>query len=190
MGRPEGDRIRHPRRIHAVAHDFRAKDVWEFSEPDLAETSLLDADYADEFALITCTAATPEQWARAMFGDIPTVAERLIWRGLLGIRLSRGRSARTIAGWRIAERGDRWIRLEADSWFLSANLIVRTTGDGVSLTTVVRYDRSIGRVIWAPLSAIHRRLIPGVLRSADEIRAPRRRESDSRSRATQPSGRT
>jgi hypothetical protein len=125
-------------------------------------------DYADQFALTTPAEATPEQWARAMFGNVPGPAQILIWRVVLGLRLdlSRRRSPETVAGWRIAARGDDWIRLEATSWFLSAALTVRT-GDGrVGLRTTLRYDRPIGRVVWPPLSAIHRRLIPGVLRTA------------------------
>ena len=36
-----------------------------------------------------------------MFGSVPSPAERLIWRGLLGLRLARGRSPATVGGWRI-----------------------------------------------------------------------------------------
>jgi hypothetical protein len=96
---------------------------------------LPDIDYADQFTLATDVDATPEQWARAMFGDVPSVAELLIWRGLLGLRLSRGRSPATVAGWQIGERGDDWIRLEAASWFLTGNLLVQTPDGRVSLAT-------------------------------------------------------
>jgi len=47
-----------------------------------ALSSLPDIDYADQFTLTTDADATPEQWARAMFGDVPSVAELLIWRAL------------------------------------------------------------------------------------------------------------
>ncbi|MBB6350086.1 hypothetical protein FHU36_006658 [Nonomuraea muscovyensis] len=135
-------------------------------ESVLAHSSLSRIDYADRFTLATDANATPEQWARAMFGDVPSVAERFIWRGLLGIRLSRGRSPGTVAGWRIAERGEGWIRLEAASWFLTGNLLVEATDGRVSLGTFVRYDRRLGRSVWHPLSAVHRRLAPGLLRDA------------------------
>jgi hypothetical protein len=131
-----------------------------------ALSSVPDVDYVDHFTLATDTDATPEQWARAMFGDVPSIAEQLIWRGLLQLRLSPGRSPDTVAGWRIGGRGPDWIRLEAASWFLTGNLLV-TTGHGrVSMTTVLRYERSLGRRVWPPLSAFHRRLVPGVLRGA------------------------
>jgi hypothetical protein len=71
-------------------------------------------DYADLFVLTlpTPAAATPEGWARAMFGNVPSPAERLIWRVLLGLRLACGRSSATVGGWRIGGRGTDWIRLE------------------------------------------------------------------------------
>jgi hypothetical protein len=131
-----------------------------------ALSSLPDADYADMFTLPTAAGATPEQWARAMFGDVPSFTEQLIWRGLLGLRLSRGRSPDTVAGWRIAERGENWVRLEAASWFLTGNFVVRAADARVSLATFLRYDRSLGRLLWPPLSALHRRLVPGLLRAA------------------------
>jgi hypothetical protein len=128
--------------------------------------SLPEVDYGDLFTLPTDARATPEQWARAMFGNVPGPAERLIWRGLLGLRLSRRRSAATVGGWRIGGRGEHWIRLEADSAFLTGNLIVQTADGRVSLVTLLHYDRRLGRSVWPPLSAIHRWLVPRVLRGA------------------------
>ncbi|GIH96038.1 hypothetical protein Psi01_66680 [Planobispora siamensis] len=128
--------------------------------------SFPDADYADRFTLSTDVDASPERWARAMFGDVPDAAEMLIWRGLLGLRLSPGRSPATVAGWRIGGRGDDWIRMEAASWFLSANLLVQTADGRVSLTTFLRYDRWPGHAVWPPLAVVHRLLVPRVLREA------------------------
>jgi hypothetical protein len=130
--------------------------------------SLPDVDYGDLFTLDTDTDTdtTPEQWARAMFGDVPGAAELLIWRGLLGLRLSPGRSPGTVAGWRIGGQGGDWIRLEAASWFLSCNLLIQTAAGQVSLATLLHYDRRLGRGMWTPLSAVHRRVVPGLLRDA------------------------
>jgi hypothetical protein len=129
-----------------------------------ALSSLPGIDYADQFTLFTQTDVPPEQWARAMFGDVLSIAELLIWRGLLGLRLSRGRSPATVAGWRIGDRGDDWIRLEAASWFLTGNLLVQTADGRVSLSTFLHYDRCLGQAVWPPLSAVHRRLVPRLLR--------------------------
>jgi hypothetical protein len=128
--------------------------------------SMPDFDYIDHFTLATDADATPEQWARAMFGDVPSIAEQLIWRGLLQLRLSPDRSSATVAGWRIGGRGPDWVRLEAASWFLTGNFLVKAAGGRVSLTTVLRYDRRLGRRLWPPLSAFHRLLVPGLLRGA------------------------
>jgi hypothetical protein len=131
-----------------------------------ALSSLPDIGYADRFTLSTEVDATPEQWARAIFGDVPSPAELLIWRGLLGLRLSQGRSPTTVAGWRIGDQGDDWIRLEAASWFLTGNLLIQVDDGRVSLATFLHYYPRLGRGLWPPLSPIHRRLVPGLLRDA------------------------
>ncbi|MEV4538113.1 hypothetical protein AB0J82_30455 [Asanoa sp. NPDC049518] len=138
----------------------------EIPAPERALSSLAVVDYADHFTLATEVKATAEQWARAMFGDTPSAGEILIWRVILGLRLRRGRSPDTVAGWRIGARGDDWIRLEAQSWFLSANLVVHAPVGRVSLWTFLRYGGPVGRYAWPPLSAVHRGLVPGVLRTA------------------------
>ena len=144
--------------------------------------SLPAIDYADLFTLSTPAEATPEGWARAMFGNVPSLGERLIWRGLLGLRLARGRSPATVGGWRIGGRGADWIRLEVASGFLTCNLLVQTADGRVSLATFLHYDRWLGRRLWPPLSAIHRRLVPGVLRGAAE-RVARGCQTESRVRS-------
>jgi hypothetical protein len=137
-----------------------------------ALSSLPEIDYADRFTLSTDVDATPERWARAIIGDVPSAAELLIWRGLLGLRLSKGRSPTTVAGWQIGGCGHDWIRLEAASWFLTGNLLVQTAVGRVSLGTFLHYDRRLGHGLWSPLSPLHRRLVPGLLRDA-EARAAR-----------------
>ncbi|WP_207935710.1 hypothetical protein [Actinomadura sp. KC216] len=76
-----------------------------------------------------------------MFGDVPTLAERLIWRVLLGLRLAKGRSSDTVAGWQITGRGQNWFRLEAASWFLTGNLLVQAADGRVPLVTILRHDQ-------------------------------------------------
>jgi Protein of unknown function (DUF2867) len=125
-------------------------------------------DYTDRFGRRTVVRAAPERWARAMFGDVPGAGEVVIWRGLLGLRLDRSRSPDTVAGWRVTGRGDDRIRLEATGRVISGVLVVRTGDDEVSLTTRVRYEHPVARLWWPPLSAVHRFLVPRVLRAADE----------------------
>ena len=156
-------------RVPTEARVDGAVGVAEVGPTVLARGGLTRIDYVDHFAVgpVDGNAASPEQWARAMFGDVASAGEWFIWRGLLQLRLSRGRSQSSVAGWRIDERGKDWIRLKTDSWALSANLVVRATDTEVSLTTLIRYDRRLGiSVFWRMLSAVHRRLAPGLLRDA------------------------
>lgn len=134
----------------------------------LAMSSLSRVDYVDHFVLTQETepCESVERWARAMFGDTPDLIERLLWSGILGLRLHAGRSAATIAGWRISHRGEDWIRMSADSRSTSAELITRVTDVTVELTTVVQYERARARALWAPLAVVHRRLVPTLLRSS------------------------
>lgn len=138
----------------------------DVTESMRALSTLSRIDYADQFTLAVAPGATAEQWARAMFGDVPSLGERFVWRGVLGLRLDPRRSPARVGGWRVTGRAERWIRLEAASWFLTGNLVVTTAGDAVSWATFLRYDRQIAAVAWPPLSAVHRRLVPGVLRAA------------------------
>lgn len=134
--------------------------------PEARARSPLVAHYADHFAIAVDVRATPEQYARAMFGDVPSATELFIWRGLLQLRLHAGRSPHTVAGWHIAERSAEWIRLESRSHSLTVHLVVSAAAGELALTTLVRYDRAPGRWAWVPLSAIHRRLAPSVLLDA------------------------
>lgn len=133
----------------------------------LAMSALRHVGYADHFVLghVTDRRSDPERWARMMFGDTPDLLERLLWSGILGLRIQRGRSAGTIAGWRIADRGHDWISLRAASRSICVVLVVRITDETVELATVVRYDRSRGRTVWLPVAFVHRRLAPMLLRS-------------------------
>ncbi|MFI6155989.1 hypothetical protein ACIBCA_25275 [Kitasatospora sp. NPDC051170] len=134
--------------------------------------------YADLFALATDgTIATPEVWARAMLEQVAGIQGQFVWRVLLGLRLRprprprlrRGASPQHIAGWRIAERREGLIRVEAHGRMLTGNLVVRTDGDQVSLATVLRYRSPAGARIWKRLSAVHRRLTPDLLRDAHRL---------------------
>lgn len=127
-------------------------------------------DYADLFTLTTAGAdnRSAQQWARALFEDAAGLQGQLLWRVLLGLRLKSRRATGHVAGWRIAGRGDGWVRLAADSWFMTAHLIVRVGADHVSLATLIRYDRPVAEWIWVPMSKKHRQVAPGLLHEALE----------------------
>jgi hypothetical protein len=92
-------------------------------------------DYLDLFTVTTDDAAggSPEQWARAGVEVAAGLLGQFVWRVLVGLRLERRPSPHHVGGWKIADRGDNWIRLEAASRFLTAHLVVRVDDGEVSV---------------------------------------------------------
>lgn len=130
-------------------------------------------DYTDLFTVTTNGAddASPEQWSRTAIEGVAGGGGQFIWRGVLGLRLRSRPSTDRVGGWTIADRGDEWIRLEASSWFLTAHLVTRLDDGHLSAATFIRYDHPIAPLIWVPLSAIHRRLMPGLLAQTVRLRS-------------------
>jgi hypothetical protein len=128
----------------------------------------LPSDYADVFTATTSEAAdtSPERWARVALEGASPAGRFIAWRVLLGLRLEPRPSPDYVAGWKIAGRGDGWIRLEASSWFMTANIVFQVDDGHVSFATLIRYDRRIAALVWTPVSAVHRQLAPDVLRHA------------------------
>src|SRR5918994_3291786 len=130
-------------------------------------------DYIDGFTVTTNGAAdaTPEQWFRTALEDVAGRNGQVIWRGVLGLRLKSRPSAERVAGWKIADRGEDWIRLEASSWFMTAHLVTRLDDGQLFAGTCIRYDHPIAPLIWVPASAAHRRMMPGLLVKTVRLRA-------------------
>lgn len=130
-------------------------------------------DYIDLFTVTTNGAgdATPEQWVRTALEDVAGRGGQFIWRGILGLRLDSRPSTERVAGWKIADRGKDWIRLEASSWFLTVHLVTRVDDGHLSAGTFIRYDHPIAPLIWVPLSPVHRRLMPGLLGQTVRLRS-------------------
>jgi hypothetical protein len=135
--------------------------------PDVirALSSMESPDYIDLFTVTSNRAAdaSPERWCRTAIEDVAGLGGQFIWRGILGLRLKSRPSTERVGGWKIADRGEDWIRLEASSWFLNAHLVTRLDDGHLSVGTFIRYDRPIAALIWVPASAVHRRLMPGLL---------------------------
>jgi hypothetical protein len=129
---------------------------------------LADPDYVDVFTLRTSRATdrSSEAWARAVLEQTPVgrSAPRL-WRAL-GLRLGPRSSPDHVQGWRIADRGDGWIRLEASSWFMTAHAVVHVEEGRVAVALFLRYEHAVAALIWPPVSLMHRRAVPVMLRQA------------------------
>lgn len=111
--------------------------------------------------------APAEEWARAVLGNVPNLAENVIWSGLLRFKLHRQVSHTAIAGWQIGGRGgDNWVRLENSSWLMDANILVsKDQGQEVSFSTLLRYKSLAGRLVWSVLGVVHRWVLPRLLRA-------------------------
>ena len=130
-------------------------------------------DYNDLFTVTTnrVADASPEQWSRTAIEDVAGAGGQFIWCRVLRLRLDSRPSTDRVGGWKIADRGEGWIRLEASSWFLTAHLVIRLEDGRLSAGTFIRYDQPIAPLIWLPVSAIHRRLMPGLLDQTVRLRA-------------------
>lgn len=125
-------------------------------------------DYASLFTATTAQAAdrSPEEWARAIVAGVPAASRLIVWRAICGLRLDPGASADHIAGWRIADRGETWLRAEAASSFLTAHIVFQVDDRQLSFATFVRYDRPRAAVVWPPVAVVHHRAVPYLLRTA------------------------
>jgi hypothetical protein len=147
--------------------------LWQRNVPEAIRSrdTLTSPDYADIFTATTspATGRSSEQWARAVLegGPVPLrlfvpFAQRL----LLGLRLEPRPSSDYLLGWRIADRGDSWLRIEAASWFLTAHIIIQLDGEQLSFATFVSYDRRLAALVWPPVSIIRRQVGFALMRHA------------------------
>jgi hypothetical protein len=172
-----------PQRFTDYAYVAEATVVQQHDVPDAIRrvSGMTQPDYVDVFTVAASGAATtsPEQWTRAAIEDTAGRGGQFVWRVPCGLRLESHASPDRVGGWKIADRGDRWLRLEASGWFMTAHLVAMVDDDQVSVATFIHYDRSVGAIIWPTLAVVHRALMPGLLRgTASRIRRLRRASSE------------
>jgi hypothetical protein len=148
--------------------------TWQRDVPESIRSlgGLADPDYVDLFTATTNEASEKpvEDWARIALERVMPgylrlgvfVAQRL----LLGLRLGPRRSPDYIAGWKIADRGDSWVRIEAASWMMTASLVFKIDEARLSLATFLRYDRRMAALVWPPISIAHRKVGLALMRRA------------------------
>ena len=162
-------------------HAQTARTVWGVvgvhgvPEDVCCHTTLADADYVDLFTVRTPAAAngSAEEWARAILegAQLSRRNARPLWR-LMGLRLGPQRSPDHVNGWRITGRGDRWMRVETASWYLTAQAICRVDEGQVSISLSLRYDcRPVAALVWALVAGPHQRAVPVMLHQAARLMA-------------------
>jgi hypothetical protein len=146
---------------------------WHRDVPEAirALDTLTAPDYAD---IVTATVSetpsrTPEQWLHAALKGVPRgllLFVPFVQRVALGLRLQLRPSPDHVLGWKIADRGDKWLRLEAASWFLTGHVIFHVDDGQLSFASFIRYDRPPAALVWPPVSLIHRQVALALVRSA------------------------
>jgi hypothetical protein len=134
-----------------------------------ALTTLAEPNYVDLFTVTTPTATSrsAEEWARAVLEQTPVARRntRGLWR-LMGLRLGPPHSSDHVQGWKIAARGDNWLRVETASWYMTAQAVCLVEDGQVSISLSLRYDRPVAPLVWALVSGPHQRAVPVMLRQA------------------------
>lgn len=135
--------------------------------------ALPTADYADIVtATVDETPTDPDQFVQAVLKTLPRgliVLILFVQRVFLGLRLKLRPSPDHLLGWKIAERGENWIRIEAASWFLTGHVVMHADEGQLSLATFIHYDRRLAALVWPPVSLIHRQVALALVRSAIRV---------------------
>ena len=126
------------------------------------------ADYTSSFAVDVphAHANTPEHWARTTLEGAPRALRWFVllgWRVVLRLRLAPRGAAGSIMGWRISATTPDTITLEVGSSLVTAHKLLTVEESRVVMTTYVRYERTLGRVLWAVIVPIHHRIEPLLL---------------------------
>jgi hypothetical protein len=144
--------------------------VREVPEAVRSLTTFAEPDYVDLFTIRTPLAGqrSAEGWARAVLEEAALSRRnaRILWR-MMGLRLGPPQSPKHVQGWRIAARGDTWIRAEASSWYVSGQALCLVEDGQVSVSLSLRYEHPlVARLVWALIADPHQRALPVMLRQA------------------------
>ena|SRR5579885_1680466 len=146
------------------------------TRPDAASKfSAREADFccAYEIDVASNDQRSPEEWARSAWEGASAPLRWFMvigWKFVLGLRLGPRSSTDHMLGWRIVERTPELTVCQLDSSFLHATNSFRRSDGRLVWSTFVFYDRPIARVIWPPVSLIHRLLVRVSLRRAHRER--------------------
>jgi hypothetical protein len=88
------------------------------------------------------------------------------WRFVLGLRIGPRHSPGHILGWPIVDRRPDETVCRLQSRFLDAYNTFRLDEGKLVWSTLVVYERPIARVVWPPVSLLHRPMVRIALRRA------------------------
>ena len=132
-----------------------------------------DSDFACayEVTVLPGDHRSSEQWARAAWEGASAPLRWFMlagWRFVLGLRLGPRGSEDHVLGWQIIGRRPDETVCQLSSTFLSATNTFRLVDGTFIWSTFVTYKRPRARVIWPPVSVLHRLLVRMSLRRASK----------------------
>lgn len=144
---------------------METKTLPEAPEAIRAISTLATPDYADTYTHLAedATRWTPEEWARVCFNEVAGFKAWLLWRFVLLMKLKWWKASGTVCGWRIAERGPDWVRLEADGYRMRGELVYRITEGQAQLATIVEFKSPKAAVKWRKLQPTHNGVVPSLV---------------------------
>jgi hypothetical protein len=129
-------------------------------------------DYADAFeaTLRRGDHRTAEQVIRDGLEHAPPRLRAtivIVHRHVLRFRLGPISSPNHVVGWRVVTSEPDVVRLETTGPLIAATLVGRRVGTTTArLTTFVRYQRPLARIVWAVVGPLHRRVAPYLMARA------------------------
>ena len=125
----------------------------------------LAADYASSFqvCLTDAGARSAVQWARSVFEGAPLVLRWFLvlgWTTVLRLRLGPRSSPDHVLGWEIASATPDTLTLRARSTLVTAHKVLAVDNGRLTVTTLVRYERPLARLVWSAIAPIHHRIEP------------------------------
>jgi len=126
------------------------------------EPSERDFACAYEIAIASGDKRSSEEWARDIWEGAPAPVRWFMiagWRFVLRLRLGPLHSPDNILGWRIVDRSADETVCQLGSGLLDARNIFQRADGALIWSTFVSYERRGARVIWLPVSLVHRLLV-------------------------------
>ena len=136
-----------------------------------ALSTLARVDYSDAFRVEFADGPvfSGAEWARETLEGASAKARRELSRGwpLLGLKMAPAGAEDAVLGWRLRHDGEDFALLGAESRLgMPAELLFRPEPDGLLFATFIAFRNPLMRMVWAPIGAPHRRVVPALLRRA------------------------
>jgi hypothetical protein len=129
------------------------------------------ADDADRFSIeVPEVRRSALAWARTVLEETEAGRSAPRFWTAIGVRLGPRPSPDHVQGWSILDQQESWVVLGSRTPYLEARAVVEVEGATVSVALVVHFRLPlVGRAAWWPISILHRRGVPVMLRQARRV---------------------